>query len=149
MFGRDLQVTAGVQEYIDCGDRRSTTAVSQDNYDLQAIFKMIHGVFQATEHLRAQSIAGHANYEKIVRSFAEDKFDWHPRVRATEDSGEGALLRHSCIGWQQADIARIDRYDPLGRAIMCQIIKECGEGAVTVLQPEQSCLTIQWLRSRR
>ena len=127
MFGRDLQVTAGVQEYIDCGDRRSTTAVSQDNYDLQAISKMIHGVFQATEHLGAQSIAGHANYKKIVRSFAEDKFDWHPRVRATEDSGEGALLRHSCIGWQQANIARIDRYDPLGRAIMFRFSKSAAK----------------------
>ena len=93
MFGSERQVIGWVQKHIDCGCQRATTAMSQDDDELQASAQVVHGIFETAQDLCTQTIAGHANYKKIVWPFVEDQLDGNTGVRATKHRGIGALFR--------------------------------------------------------
>ena len=70
--------------------------MAQDDDRLQAGVEVIDRVAQTAENVAAESVAGDANDEQVVRTFAEDQFDWNPGIGAADDCREGPLLR--CVG---------------------------------------------------
>jgi hypothetical protein len=101
VLGGEWQVVAGVEEDVDCRGQRPTSAVSQDDDKLQTAAQVFHGIFQAAEHLGAETVPGHAHDEKVIRPFAEDKLDWHSSIRASENGRERMLRRPSRFARQE------------------------------------------------
>jgi len=54
--------------------------MSQNDDELQASAEVLNGIFQAAQDFWTQTIAGNANYKKIIRPFVEDQFDRHASV---------------------------------------------------------------------
>ena len=99
--------------------------MAQNDDELQTSAQILHGIFQATEYVRAQTIAGHANHEEIVRSLSENEFDRYSGIRATEYGGERMLLWRPYVSRQQAQVAGIDLHNPACRnALVFQAGKE-------------------------
>ena len=54
--------------------------MSQDDDELQASAEVFNGIFQAAQDFCTQTIAGNADYKKIIRPLVEDQFDRHASV---------------------------------------------------------------------
>jgi hypothetical protein len=80
MFAGESKVIRWVEEHVDCRRQRPTAAVSQHNDQLEIVAQVLDRKFQAAQHFRAQTVAGHADDKKIVRSFVEDQFDRHASI---------------------------------------------------------------------
>ena len=80
--------------------------MAQDDNCLQAGVEVIDRVAQTAEHVAAQSVAGDANDEQVVGTFAEDQFDWDPGIGAADDRCEGPLLNCTGFARKQAEMVR-------------------------------------------
>ncbi len=133
MVGRQRQHAGGAEIEIDRGSDRAAAAVAQHDSGGKPT-KVGCGVAQAAQHLGPQHVAGNAHDEQVVRAFAEQQFQRHARVRATQDRGIGALARLAPpLG--KPDITRIDRDLLPRRAILRQRIEQRREREVAGLQP--------------
>ena len=143
------QVVAGIQEHIDSAGDSATSAMSQNNDELQTAAQMLYGIFQAAQDVRAQNVACHSDDEEVVRAFAENKFDGHPRIRAAENRGEGMLDGRLFTG-DQAQIAGIDRNNSFCPPLpVFDLLEQRSEGPVAFIETKSRFVAVGWSRSRR
>ena len=93
MFGGNGKVVAWVQKHIDGRGYCPATAMAQDDNKLQSSAQVLHGVFQAAEHLRAETVTRHTDNEEVVWPLVENEFNRHTRIRTAEHSSERTLFR--------------------------------------------------------
>ena len=143
MFCRDCQVVARVEEYIDGGGESPTSTVPEHNNKLQSAAQVFYCVSQTAKYLWAKAVACYADNEKIVWSLVENEFDWDTGIRTPEHSGKRTLFRCPCNVRTEAQISRINRDYSLNPAFGIDVVEKRGEIAVTVIQPEEGCITVR------
>ena len=142
------QIVARVEKHIDGRSESPTSAVPENNNQLQRTTQVIHCVFQAAQHLRAQAVTCYADNEKIVWSLVENEFDGYAGVRTPEHCRERTLFGCSSDVRIQAQIPRIDRDDLLYSDFVFDVIEQRSEIAIAAIQSAQGCIAIRWQRPR-
>lgn len=67
--------------------------------------------FRLPADIVTERVARYPDDKKVVRTFIEDQFDWHPRISATEHGRIGVLRKRPCIRPGQTEILLADRDD--------------------------------------
>lgn len=100
-------------------------------------------IVQAAQHVRAETVAGDANYKQFVRSFIENQLDRRTCIGATEDCGKWLLRRNLAPIPGQAKDPRIEvcgqphsGSTPSGRS------DQLGEGPVPRVQPPHGVVRV-------
>src|SRR6516164_9128450 len=133
MLGGEWQIIARVQEHIDCRGQSAAAAVPEHHDQLQAAAEVLHGVFETSKHLRAQTVTRHADHKKIVRPFVENQFDGYAGIGTAEYGSKRSLLRHFRAARSQTQIVRVNRDDLLYPALVQYVIDKRSEGLVAVI----------------
>src|SRR6185437_13996622 len=119
--------------------------MSQNDDELQTPAEVVHGIFQAAQDFCTQTVAGNANYKKVVWPLVEDQLDRYAGIRAAKNGGERTLFWQRWVANREAKITRINGNNCLRpAALVRQSFKECGKSPVAVVQPEVSGTTVRW-----
>src|SRR4029079_4612805 len=137
MLCGNRQVVARVEKHIDGRGESPASAVPEHNNELQCPTQVIHGVFQAAQHLRAKTVTCYAHDEQVVRSLVENEFDGYTGIRTSEHCRERALFGCSSDVRIEAQISRIDQDDLLYSAFVFDVIEKRSEIAVAAIQSSQ------------
>ena len=63
--------------------------MSQNDDELQTPAEVVHGIFQAAQDFCTQTIAGNANYKKVVWPLVEDQLDRYAGIRQPRMAAKG------------------------------------------------------------